>query len=62
MIILSFIIGLIIGGIVGAKLYSTELKNLEKRKNELAVMYYKHIDSLTSKLEKLENELREYKK
>lgn len=62
MLIVSFLIGLTIGIIIGARLYYAEVKNLKKRKGELSAMYYTQLDELTDKLEKLESELREYKK
>ena len=61
MIIVSFLLGLIIGAIIGARLYYIEVKDLEKRKSELSAMYYTQLDELTSKIEVLENKLRECK-
>lgn len=61
MIIVSFLLGLIIGAIIGARLYYTEVKDLEKRKSELSAMYYVQLDELTSKIEVLENKLHECK-
>lgn len=62
MIILAFLLGLVIGGLAGARLYYSELKNLEKRKSELSVMYYQQLNTLLNKIETLESELRHKRK
>lgn len=62
MIFIAFIIGLVLGFIIASMFYSNELKVLEKRKGELSAMYYKEVERLTTKLEKLEKELLTYKR
>lgn len=56
--VLIFFFGLLIGVVIGAKLYSSELKTSERRKNELSAMYYEQLDQLTQKNAELEEELR----
>lgn len=62
MIFIAFVVGLVLGVIIASMLYSNELKVLEKRKGELSAMYYKEVERLTIKLEKLEKELLMYKR
>lgn len=62
MIFIAFVIGLVLGIIIASMFYSNELKVLEKRKGELSAMYYKEVERLTTKLEKLEKELLTYKR
>jgi len=56
--VLIFFFGLFIGVVIGAKLYSSELKTAERRKNELSAMYYEQLDQLTRRNAELEEELR----
>lgn len=53
-----FLFGLGIGIAIGAKMYSAELKSVERRKSELAALYYQQLDALTEKLAQVEEELR----
>jgi len=62
MLVLTSIITFILGVFVGSKLYSEELKSVNKNKDELAAMYYKQLDSLMEKNEKLEEELVQLKR
>ena len=57
MTVVIFFIGLLLGIVIGAKMYSHELKRVEARKAELAATYYKHLDELNTKIESLEKEL-----
>ena len=62
MLVLTSIIVFILGVFVGSKLYSEELKSVKKNKNELAALYYRELDSLMKKNEKLEEELLQLKR
>jgi len=58
--IIFFILGLIIGIVLGARIYYNQYKTLEKQKAELSAMYYKQLDELLSKNEELETKLRTF--
>lgn len=58
MIIVVFFIGLMLGIVIGAKMYSYELNQIKARKAELAAIYYRQLDELNAKIENLEEELR----
>lgn len=58
--IIFFILGLVVGIFLGARIYYRQYKTLEKQKTELSVMYYKQLDELLSKNEKLEAKLRTF--
>ena len=62
MTIIFFILGLIVGIFLGARLYYSQCKMLEKQKAELSAMYYKQLDELLSNNEKLETKLRTFEK